>query len=176
MVINDLYEQARTGNKIAETELFKKLLDRFLVFAHQKVWNKESAEEIVQSALTTVHTEYRNVEITASFAAWCHKVIENKLLAHIQTRRRQDGRNVPLENIGPLADNWTPDPTLKIRLLGCLKKVAGTNRRYARILNLHYQGFNRNEVCEKLGMSATQSYNVLSRARAKLKDCLDNGK
>jgi RNA polymerase sigma factor (sigma-70 family) len=175
MVINDLYEQARTGNKIAETELFKKLLDRFLVFAHQKVWNKESAEEIVQNALVTIHMEYRKIEITASFAAWCHKVIENKLLAHIQTRRRQNGRNVPLENIGPISDNWAPDPTLKMRLLGCLKKVARANRRYARILNLHYHGFNRDEVCGKLGMTMPQSYNVLSRARTRLKDCLDNG-
>jgi RNA polymerase sigma factor (sigma-70 family) len=175
MVINNLYDQARDGDESAQAELFKKLTDRFWVFAHRRIWNKEDAEEIVQNAMATVSSEYRKLEISKSFAAWAHKVIENKLLAHIQARRRQNGRNVPLENIGPLADNWAPDPTLKMRLLGCLKKVARANRRYARILNLHYHGFNRDEVCEKLEMTITQSYNVLSRARAMLKDCLNNG-
>ena len=175
MIINELYIQACTGDKSAEAELFKKLTERFWVFAHRKVWDKEEAGEIVQNALATVLSEYRQVEISTSFVAWAHKVIENKFLAYIKTKQRQSGRDIRLENPDSLTDNWVPDPTLKMRLLNCFKQVAQANRRYARILNLHYQGFKREEVCEKLGMTVTQSYVVMSRARAMLKDCLEKG-
>ena len=92
MVINELFNRASGGNKSAQDELFKKLTDRFWVFAHRKVWNKEEAEEIVQNALATVMSEYRKTNLSANFAGWAHKVIENKFLAYIQTRRRQGGR------------------------------------------------------------------------------------
>jgi RNA polymerase sigma factor (sigma-70 family) len=175
MSINELYNQACTGDKSAETELFKKLTDRFWVFAHRKVWDKADAEEIVQNALSIVVSEYRQIEFSTSFSAWAHKVIENKFLAYIQTKRRRSGRDVPLENADFLTDNWTPDPTLKMRLLDCFKQVGRASRRYARILNLHHLGFDRVEVCEKLGMTTAHSYVVMSRARAMLKECLEKG-
>lgn len=175
MIINELYKQARAGDKSAENELFNKLTDRFRVFAHRKVWDKEEAEEIVQNALATVVSEFRRVEITTSFAAWAHKVLDNKFLAYIQTKRRQEGRSVSLKDTGALTVSWTPDPTLKMRLLNCFKQISRASRRYARILNLHHLGFKRDEVCEKLGMTKAQSYVVMSRARAMLKECLEKG-
>ena len=54
MTINELYNLARDGDKSAESELFRELTERFWVFAHRKVWDKEKAEEIVQNALATV--------------------------------------------------------------------------------------------------------------------------
>lgn len=175
MITDELYNRACGGDKSAQNELFKKLTDRFWVFAHRRVWNKEEAEEIVQNALATVLSEYRETDISANFAAWAHKVIENKFLAYIQTRRRRNGRDIPLESAVCLTDNWQPDPTLKMRLLNCLKQISRANQRYARILNLHHFGFKRDEVCKKLGMTITQSYVVMSRARAMLKDCLNEG-
>lgn len=175
MTINNLYERARTGDKSAEAEMFKKLSDRFWVFAHRKVWDKEEAEELAQNALATVIAEYHQIEISSSFSAWAHKVIENKFLAYIQTRRRRRGREISLGNKDCIADDCMPDPVLKMRLLNCLKQVSRANRRYARILNLHNLGFKRAEVCEKLGMTIVQSYVVMSRARAMLKKCLDKG-
>ncbi len=175
MLINDLYKRAAVGDKSAETELFKSLIDRFQYFAHRRIWNKEEAEEIVQNALATVLSEYRATEITISFSAWAHKVLENKFLAYIQTKRREGGRNTHLAEADNIAENRSPDPTLKMRLLNCFKQVGQASRRYARILNLHHLGFKRDEVCEKLGMTITQSYVVMSRARAMLKKCLDEG-
>lgn len=175
MIVNELYEQARAGDKSAEAELFKKLADRFRVYAHRRIWDKKEADDIAENALATVLAEYRRIEFSTSFSAWAHKVLENRFLAYIQARRRQGGREIQLGNADCLTDNWTPDPTLKMRLLNCLKLVGQSNRRYARILNLHYLGFERDEVCAKLGITKTQSYLLMSRARAVLKDCLEKG-
>ena len=175
MIINDLYKKASVGDKSAEAELFKKLGDRFRVYAHRRVWDKKEADDIAENALATVLAEYRQIEFSTGFSAWAHKVLENRFLAYIQIRRRQGGREIQVGNADCLTNNWTPDPTLKMRLLNCFKSVNQSNRRYARILNLHYLGFNRDEVCMKLGVTKTQSYLLMSRARAMLKECLEKG-
>jgi RNA polymerase sigma factor (sigma-70 family) len=173
--INQLYEAARDGNETAKRELFETLTDSFRLFAHHKVWNSEEAEDLVQEALAVVAAEYKSVAIQASFAAWAHKVMDNRLLGYIQKQRREKGRVAPDDSSGYLAASWTPNPSLRMRLLECLKKVGEANRRYARILNLHLIGFSRAEVCERLSLTRAQSYVVMSRARSMLKECLDTG-
>ena len=173
--INDLHSRALLGDSDAEKQLFSFLTGRFLTFAHQKVWNNEDAEEIIQNALATVAAEYKTIEIESSFAAWAHKVLEYKFLAYLQTKKRQKGRNVPIDNTEYESGGWTPEPGLKMHLLDCLNKVGRTSRRYARILNLHHLGFTREEICDRLDLTRNQSYAVMSRARAMLRDCLEKG-
>jgi DNA-directed RNA polymerase specialized sigma24 family protein len=149
--INELYDLAASGDNKAEKELFAAL------------------------TLAVVAAEYRAVKIETSFAAWTHKIMENRLLGYIQKRRREKGRVISGETNEYLTASWTPDPTLRMRLLGCLKKVCRANPRYARIINLHHLGFSRQEISERLDMTLDQSYVVMSRARAMLKECFDKG-
>ncbi|MDH4034538.1 MAG: hypothetical protein OEV80_12145, partial [candidate division Zixibacteria bacterium] len=67
------------------------------------------------------------------------------------------------------------DPALKRRLLDCLKKIRSTNLRYARILNLQYQGFDTEDVCRRLAVTRSNLYSLLSRARTVLELCLEEG-
>jgi len=173
--INELHRRVLSGDKEAEPELFDALADRFRLFAHLKVWNRDEAEDLVQAALTVVATEYRDVRIEKSFAAWAHAVMQNRLLGYIQKRRREKGRVTSTDCEELQMPTSTQNPSLRMRLLDCLKKVGSANRRYARILNLHYFGFSRAEVCDKLGVTRDQSYLIMSRARAMLKQCLDRG-
>ena len=64
---------------------------------------------------------------------------------------------------------------LKEQLLFCLERVGQSNRRYARILNLYYQGYTTDEVCLRLGINANHSYVALWRARSLLEICLEKG-
>ncbi|UCC81060.1 MAG: RNA polymerase sigma factor [Candidatus Zixiibacteriota bacterium] len=173
--INEIYRHAAGGDSKAEKELFEVLTDRFHLFAHLRVWNREEAEDLVQEALAVVAAEYRAVNIETSFAAWAHKIMENRILGHIQKMRREQGRVIPGETNEYLSASWEPDPALRLRLLDCLKKVCLANPRYARIINLHHLGFSRQEICDKLELTLDQSYVVMSRARAKLKECLEKG-
>jgi len=173
--IDELYILASSGDLKAESELFSELAVRFRVFAHRKVWNQQEAEDLVQTALAVVAEEYREIDIETSFAGWAHKIMENRILGYIQQRRREKGRSVSSDSVEPLTTGWTPKPTLRTRLLDCLKKVGMANRMYARIINLHHFGFTRDEICEKLGVKLEHSYVIMSRARMKLKECLEKG-
>ena len=173
--INSLYEAALNGGAKAEAELFSALTERFSLFAHQMVWNREEAEDLVQAALAVVAAEYREVAIEVSFAAWAHKILENRLLGYIQKQRREKGRNVSSDTDEYRPEEARSDPTLRMKLLACLKRIGLANRRYARIINLHHFGYARDEICRKMRMTLQQSYVVMSRARSMLKKCLDEG-
>jgi len=173
--VDELYNLAVTGDRQAESELFAELAVRFRVFAHRKIWNQQEAEDLVQTALAVVAEEYRGINIETSFAGWAHRIIENRLLGYIQKRRREKGRNVSSDSLAPLTAGWEPNPTLRSRLLSCLKKVGSANRMYARIINLHHFGFTQDEICRKLGVKLEHSYVIMSRARMKLKECLEKG-
>jgi RNA polymerase sigma-70 factor (ECF subfamily) len=175
MHLNSLYEKARADNKSAEDELFEHLLVSFRLFLQLRIMNRQDSEEIVQDALMTISSKYREIEFEKSFAAWAYRVLKNKLLDYYKAKRvhgsnqnhwsdPEDSRALP-----------EPDPTLRLKLLSCLKKINRFNGNHARILNLHYQGYSTTEISGKLGFSVTNFYVALSRARLMLEKCLETG-
>ena len=175
--INFLYSQVREGNAAKEKQLFQLLSEKFLYFALHRIWDKADAQEIVQDALMTVYREYAKVEFAVSFAAWAYKILNNRILDYIQTKKRQGllmNRAIQ-DNSIPRPAYLTEDLELKRRLLFCLEKIGRGNIRYARIVNLHYQGFSTTEICEKLKLTQSTFYTSLFRARSLLISCLENG-
>lgn len=177
MSINDLYIKACGGSQTAEAELFKALSARFMLFARQRVRDRLDSEEVAQEALKTIFEEYRKMTFTASFAAWAYKVLDNRILASRQRSQRQAQRlsHSPENSDPPGPGLGTADPVLKRKLQDCLRLVARSNTRYARALNLHYQGYETDEICRRLDTKQNTFYSILSRARSLLETCLKKG-
>ena len=175
--INTLHADACTGNRVREEELFQFLRARFLFFVRQRIWDEADAEEIVQDALLVIFREYRNMSFDTSFAAWAYRVVEHRILAYLKARKREMGRTVrPADGLDSLEQKpLNPHPELKRRLLDCLQKIGHSNRRYTRILNLHYQGYTTVEICARLQLAPSNFYAILSRARSLLDFCLEKG-
>ena len=173
MNLNALQHAAKAGDQRAEKELFEILSVRFRRFVYQRVWNDEAAEEIAQEALAVVAEKYGGLQVHTSFAAWAHRVLENRLLAYIKSKQAHKNHrlNMPVTNTEISSEE--SDPDLKRRLSQCLRRVARSNRRYARILNLRCQGYSTEEICNRLGITVNNCYVLLSRARVMLKDCLE---
>jgi RNA polymerase sigma factor (sigma-70 family) len=134
------------------------------------------AQEVVQECLLIIRKEYREITFNTSFSAWAYKVLDNQIMAYIKTQKRR-AKNVQSmkEFNGYPSQQKDINPDLKIRLQGCLRKIYNNNMRYARVLNLHYQGFSTEEICRKLTITATNLYATLSRARSLLEYCLEKG-
>ena len=176
MNINELHKEAVTGNKTAENKLFQYLAERFEQFAHHRIWNAEDAEDIAQEALALIAREYKSIDFQTSFAAWAYKVLDNRILGHIKKKKQRGDKVITVEDVRLLGDiSITINPQLQSRLLDCLKKVGDFNRRHARILGLHYQGYNADEICDRLRMTKNGLYTTLSRARSMLEICLETG-
>ena len=175
--INALHSAASRGDSQAEERLFEGLSARFRLFVRQRIRNQVDAEEVVQETLMTIYREYRSVDYTKSFSAWAYKVLDNRILGCIQKRKRENGRidtGVDRDTVQLEARDSTT-PGLKQRLLECLQGIGSRNIRYARILNLHYQGYKTNEICDRLSLKPETFYSILSRARSLLGICLEKG-
>jgi RNA polymerase sigma factor (sigma-70 family) len=175
--INDLYNETLSGDKTAENRLFQYLSERFEQFAHHRIWDVEDARDVAQEAMALIAREYKSIRIDISFIAWAYKVLDNRILSYIKKKRQRGDKVVTVEDVR-LAGNVhiDMDTDLKTKLLDCLKKVAMSNRRHARILSLHYQGYNTDEICSRLKMTKNSLYITLSRARKTLEICLSTGK
>jgi DNA-directed RNA polymerase specialized sigma24 family protein len=96
-------------------------------------------------------------------------------LNYYKKRQSHKGKQVSLPDYNAVPGGWTADPQFEKVLIDCLRKICAGNNRYARILNFFYQGFNTEEVCRKLKISAGNAYVMLGRARSLLKTCLEMG-
>jgi RNA polymerase sigma factor (sigma-70 family) len=176
--INYLYKSALEGDKEAENKLFNHLYARFNHFAGQQIWNREDAEEVVQEALMAIGGEYKTVAINRNFAAWAYRILDYRIMRYIEKRHRRNKITSQISErvMGLSAGTINPDPTLKPKLLDCLRKISKLNIRYARVLNLYHQGYKTDEICNKLEITPTNLYTILSRGRSLLELCLETGR
>ena len=177
MDINELHKLAEAGDRASEEELFCQLTARFSLFVKQRLWDRADAEEVVQEAVKTIFEKYRQIEFESSFAAWAYRVLNNKLLTFTATKGRREKKiEEQIEQRQTIRDENTENTgDLEARLLACLNDLNRANTRHARILNLHYQGFTVKEICTRLGLTRTNFYTILSRARTMLAACLEKG-
>ncbi len=124
-----------------------------------------------------IYRDYREITYTSSFTAWAYKVLDNRILAYLKNKKRRNQRQVTMDHsdLTAVAKHEDFDPDVKRRLLECLRKTAIANQRYARILNLHYQGYTTDHICRRMGLTPNGFYILLSRARAMLRTCLGKG-
>lgn len=170
MDINSLYLTARGGDKAAEERLFAVLAVRFGILVNHKVWNEQDAEDVAQNALAVVAREYKQTDISVSFAAWAYKVLDNRILSYLKGKKQR-----PDEYDNDPPESMQSEPMLKMKLLDCVKRVRRANLKYGQAVLLHYQWYTTSEVCAKLGVTTQNFYMILSRARAMLKRCLETG-
>jgi RNA polymerase sigma factor (sigma-70 family) len=173
--INELHRLVRDGRNDLEEPLFKVLNERFEQFANHRIWDKEDAKEVVQEALMVIARDYKQTDIQKSFSAWAYKVLNNRILSYIDSKKRDLLQNSSdqLDSLNRFAPSLNPD--LRLRLINCLKKIDRVHKQHARIINLHHQGFQVQEICSRLNLTRNAAYISLHRARRMLELCLETG-
>lgn len=173
--INDLFKKAYSGDKEAEKELFSKLAVRFGVITRLRISNSYDVEDVIQDVLTVVAQKYKGLEEDVNFIAWAHQVLKFQVLKYYKKTGSINRKNKNFADEMISSPKWEPTPMLRDRLLNCLRKIHGKNSQYARILNLHFQGFTTAEICRKLKITSNYCYVILLRARSMIEYCLERG-
>lgn len=169
--------RAREGDKSAENEIFQYLLVRFKLFAGHKIRDEEDAGEIAQQACITVLEKLKTEKFTKGFEAWAHGVLRmgiKNYFYRMHSAYKKKKQVSSAEDIQSAPDR-AGSPDIEIVLTECLEKIIAVNPRYARILNLSYQGYKTDEICRKLNINANNFYVILNRARSLLWTCLQKG-
>ncbi len=168
--MEELAQKARGGDLSAEKLLFEKLLVRFQYLAKRKI-GAECSEDLAQEACMTVFEKYKNETFTVGFLPWAHGVLKMKIGNFLQKKQRMTGRELDLnEEFNAISPDV--DPILRRSLIDCIRELAKTGVQYARILNLSFQGFTTEDICNRLRIKANNYYVILNRGRSKLRLCL----
>lgn len=175
MNIESLVESARAGDKEAESVLFANLRVRFSHFVRLRVRDNQDREEIIQDVLMQIFSKYRDVTFEVGFVPWAYKVLEHKIYDFLRSQKRKQKKYDNQDPEFQIANAPNPSSLIEQRLLTCIRSIGSVNKRYARILVLHYQGYSLKEICSKLKISIDNCYTILSRARKRLLECVENG-
>ena len=171
--MNELWEQARAGDKRAETAVFDHLRRRFLALARAKLGGPE-CEDVAHDACVVVLRKYKELQAPFRYDVWAVQVLNYQIANHRRriatARRRTGGTPDASETTAPRRTDT--EPALLRDLIDCVRKIAGGYRRYIRVLNLVHQGFTTEEICEKLTVSRNNLYVMVTRGRQMLRDCL----
>jgi RNA polymerase sigma-70 factor (ECF subfamily) len=173
--VNELFRLARDGDRRAQEDLFALLSARFRFFARRKISCTEDSEEVAQEALMVVAEKLQDLEEDTNLAGWAHRVLEIRILRYYRKHYLEERKMLQMRDEHHPFAAWMPDLGFRQELMKCLARVARRNTRYARVLNLHYQGYSVDEVSKMIGVTRDNYYVILSRARTMLERCLDSG-
>ncbi len=174
--LQQLLARAIDGDRRAEETLMGRLHVRFSEITRWRVRN-DDVEDIVHDACVTVLEKYRSLAPHVEFEAWAYQVLRNKIGTHLRdssVRQRRVEAVAYIDDVRSTAASPI-DPDLRRSLVHCLRAMTKVYPRYARALNLSNQGYDTQEICDRLGIKANNLYVMLHRCREWLNDCMSKG-
>jgi RNA polymerase sigma-70 factor (ECF subfamily) len=147
----------------------------------------EEAEDLAQEVFLRVYRTRKTYHPKAKFATWLFTIANNLALNAMRRRRRKPSVPLPANDSGPLgprpAEQMAADsgelPTRQVakkELASMVRQaIDGLNERQklAVVLN-KFEEMNYSEIADVMGLTTKAVKSLLSRARAKLKEDLEN--
>jgi len=175
--LDDILAGLNAMDQANEDKILGHLSARFFSIAKRRIGNEEEAKDVTQQACVTVLEKYRTESFEIGFVPWAYGILRMKIGNHFQQREVQRRRIHTDPIILDIAGSNSQDHSgqLRTELIKCLKKILAIKPRYARILNLSYQGYSADEICKKLHIRKNNMYALLSKSRSLLRKCLETG-
>lgn len=178
-----LIQAARQGDLDAFNRLVLAYQDLVYNQAYRMMGEADSAEDATQEAFISAYRNLRSYR-GGSFRGWLLRIVTNA--CYDELRRRQRRPTVPLE---PLAwgeeeiesPSWTADPgelpeetvargELGMAIQNCLNELPDEFRTVVVLVDV--QGFDYKEASDVVGKPVGTIKSRLSRARVRLRECL----
>lgn len=145
--------------------------DALVRYAYSYVGSISVAEDVMEDAFAACYVKKLKFNSLVQARSWLYKAVRSRAIDYLRRHRRE----VPLEDApaelftnGPLDDLIVRQRNAAI--FRCIRQLPP---QYRDVVQLHYfEGFDVPMICRILGKSTKQVYNLLSRARATLKELL----
>ncbi|MGY4877371.1 sigma-70 family RNA polymerase sigma factor [Vreelandella aquamarina] len=174
---------------------------RLLSFARLQLRDAAAAEDVVQDTYVVALEKHADFEGRSAFETWVFGILKNKILERFRQQKRfaswqfddnlsQDEALDALFQEAPFQKNghWKaasrpqpwgePDQVLENRqfwkaLDACMIALPET---IARVFTLReFMGLSTDEICKEIGVTETNCWVILHRARLKLRQCIEKG-
>ena len=161
--------RARRGNLAACESIFRKFNQPAFSVAYRICQCRETAQEVTQESFITAFRKIRQFRGDAPFWGWLRRVVVNHTISTI--RRNAKAQTVELQDFHANAASDEEQIGLAMDLESALAVLGAQDRA---VVWLHdVEGYNHREIAELFGKTESFSKTRLSRARARLRELLD---
>ncbi len=166
-----LVDRIRSGDPIAERELYEAHVDRIYRLAFRMAGDDTLAQDFTQETFIRAFDKLDAFRGESAFSTWLHSIAVSVTLNGLRKVKRFRQRETSIE----AADSVTvstrrSEPDLKMRLAAAIDALPPG---YRTVFVMHdVEGYTHEEIGAALGVQEGTSKAQLSRARAKLRDSL----
>lgn len=165
------YRRYLSNNKETLEILVHDFSDALVRYAYTYVGSATAAEDIMEDAFAAYLLKKPDFTSKEQIRCWLYKTVRSRSVDYLRRHRRE----VSFEDLESVLH--TPDPVQdlikKERDAALYRSLQGLPRQYRAVLQLHYlEDFSIEQICTILGKHKKQVYNLLSRAKASLKELL----
>lgn len=161
------YRRFLQGDNAALEETVRLYSDALVRFAFCYVKDSATAEDIMEDAFVALIVKRKSFEAEEQLRAYLYKVVRNKCLDHIRVHKRQ----VPLSDFANVfvSENAERAVLQRERERAVHRALSQLPTQYKEVLQLTYfGGYGVEELCNALGKTQKQIYNLLARAKTSL--------
>lgn len=176
-----LIEQAQNGDVFSFNTLVLHYQDSVFNVAYRIMGEQDAASDATQEAFISAYKSLRRFR-GGNFKAWLMRIVTNACYDELRRRKRQPQSSLDeiSEDYGSsslLVSKDSPDPEeygqrteLVEAIQRCLDELPGEQRTVAVLCDI--EGYDYKEIADIMSISLGTVKSRISRARAKLRDCL----
>jgi RNA polymerase sigma-70 factor (ECF subfamily) len=148
--------------------------------------DKEESKDIVQDVFMAAFSGYHSYNGNSSAKTWLHSILKNKVSDFYRKKYKRPSE-ISLENYFDEGGNWKNTENL----LGAWDKAAitGEYAEFDQLLNICIESLapkwkipiklyylhekKTTEICQEIGITTTNLWKILQRARLQIRECLE---
>lgn len=166
------YRRFQQTNETVLDQILVTWSDALVRYAYSMVHSSGAAEDIAAESIAILLTKHKKFRDENHMRGYLYQIARYKCVDFLRT----NSRLVPLEDVENVLGSGDPQEgaLLKERNQAIYRCMQQLPTQYRQVLQLAYfDGFTIDEICSIIGKASKQVYNLLTRARASLKDLLE---
>jgi RNA polymerase sigma-70 factor (ECF subfamily) len=168
----ELIERCRAGQRDAQFELYRLYARAMYNTTMRMVQNAHDAEDILQSIFIEVFTKLDSFRYESSIGAWIKRITINKCINFLKSRRLAFQELTAGMDRVEVTDTER-EPILSVEKIN--KAINTLPDGYRVVFSLYaVEGYDHEEIAQILGVTEATSKSQYSRAKAKLREVLNN--
>lgn len=172
MILEQLINDCKRQNKKAQEQIYRLLSPKIFAVCLKYSRNYQEAQDNLQDGFLLIFDKIEKFQFKGSFEGWAKRVVINYIL---QQYRSNGVFEIVLENLPDSEDVEIEEESISMDFL--TKIIQELPDRYRLVFNLYViDGYSHKEIAEMLSISDGTSKSNLARAKAILKDKIENNK
>ena len=167
---DDVIALCLEGDRSAQHQLYNLYAKAMYNICYRITNDGDEAADVLQESFISAFNNLSSYKGTASFGAWLKRIVVNKSINHIRSKKMI---LVPLEDVEPVSVVEVNDEELYLDIERIKSGIELLPDGYRVVFSLYLlEGYDHKEIGQILGITESTSKSQYNRAKAKLKKLL----